>query len=133
MTSRSRHGRSIHLDRVAGCAGRCRLGSAGGLLLIAWGLAGSGLLDAAPGYTCAALLDGGAGRHGRLLRVEVIVLWLLGGVSRLKGEAAGPDTERRVSIARPATSAPLSIVETTLGGVLVRQVMTSKPLVVPPG
>ena len=37
------------------------------------------------------------------------MLWLLGGVSKLKGEPADADSERRIAIAGPATSVALAV------------------------
>jgi len=118
----------IHLGRVAGV----RVGANWSLLvvfwLIAWGLAGTELPDAARGYPAGAYWAAGlavalvfyacllahelahavvARRAG--IEVEGIVLWLFGGVSRFKGEAGGPDIELRVSLAGPATSAALGL------------------------
>ncbi|HZQ56787.1 MAG TPA: site-2 protease family protein [Acidimicrobiales bacterium] len=49
-----------------------------------------------------------ARRHG--IAVDGIVLWLLGGVSRLRGEPADPGTELAVSAAGPASSMGLALV-----------------------
>jgi len=120
---------NVHLGRVAGV----RVGANWSLLvvfwLIAWGLAGTELPHAARGYATAAYWVAGLAVavvfYGCLLahelahavvarragiEVEGIVLWLFGGVSRFKGEAAGPDIELRVSVAGPATSAVLGLV-----------------------
>jgi len=48
-----------------------------------------------------------ARRHN--IEVEGIVLWLLGGVSKLKADAGEPDTELRIAIAGPATSLALAL------------------------
>jgi len=119
---------SIHLGRIAGV----RIGANWSLLvvfwLIAWGLADTELPHAARGHSHLAYWAAGLAAaflfYGCLLahelahavvarrsgiEVEGIVLWLFGGVSRLKGEAAGPDTELRVAIVGPATSLVLAI------------------------
>ena len=119
---------TIHLGRVAGV----RVGANWSLVvilsLLTWGLATGEFPNAARGYSDAAYWTAGLGAalvfYGCLLahelahsvvarragiEVESIVLWLFGGVSRLKGEADGPDTEFRVAIAGPATSALLAV------------------------
>jgi Zn-dependent protease/CBS domain-containing protein len=44
----------------------------------------------------------------RNIEVEGIVLWVLGGVSKLKGEAADPGGELRIAVAGPAASLALA-------------------------
>ncbi len=98
-----------------------------GLLVL--GLAGTEFPHSAPGhagiaYLLAAVLAVAA-FYGCLLAHELahsivarrhkitvdgIVLWMLGGVSRLKGEAADPATEATIAIVGPATSAVLGLV-----------------------
>jgi Zn-dependent protease len=109
---------NVHLGKIAGI----RVGVHWSLLLIfwlvAWSLAGGQLPHAAPGhalgaYGIAALCAGVifyacllahelahsvVARH-RNIDVEGILLWLLGGVSNLKGEPADPDSELRIAIA----------------------------------
>jgi Zn-dependent protease/CBS domain-containing protein len=62
-------------------------------------------------YSCllAHELAHGAVARRRHIEVEGIVLWLLGGVSKLKGDAADPDTELRIAIAGPVTSLALAL------------------------
>jgi Zn-dependent protease/CBS domain-containing protein len=120
---------SVHLGRIAGV----RVGINWSLLvvfwLIAWGLASSELPHAAPHHFAGAYWAAGLAAaiafyacllahelaHSVVARraglvVEGIVLWLFGGVSRFKEEAATPETELRVSLAGPATSLGLALV-----------------------
>jgi Zn-dependent protease len=46
----------------------------------------------------------------RHIEVDGIVLWLLGGVSKLRREATNADDEQRIALAGPATSGALAIV-----------------------
>jgi len=119
---------SVHLGRIFGIP----VGANWSLLvvfwLIAWSLADTELPGAAPHYSHAAFWLAGALAavvfyacllahelaHAVVARragmvVDGIVLWLFGGVSRLEGDAATPDTELRVAVAGPATSAGLGI------------------------
>jgi len=119
---------SVHLGRIAGV----RIGANWSLLVVfwlfAWSLAASELPLASPhhselaywvaGVVAAAVFFGCLLAHelahaivARRAGIEVdgIVLWLFGGVSRLKGEAATPDTELRVALAGPATSLGLGL------------------------
>ena len=119
---------SVHLGKIRGI----RVGIHWSLLVIAGlvvaGLADSQLPHSAPGHTSALYWIAGlvtaAVFYGCLLahelshalvarrrniEVEGIVLWLLGGVSKLKGEPADADSERRIAIAGPATSVALAI------------------------
>jgi len=48
-----------------------------------------------------------ARRHG--IEVEGIDLWLLGGVSRMRGEAHNPDDELRYALAGPAVTAVIAV------------------------
>ena len=118
---------SVHLGKIQGI----RVGIHWSLLVIAGlvvaGLADSQLPHSAPGHTSAsywiAALTTAAVFYGCLLahelahalvarrrhiEVDGIVLWLLGGVSKLKGEATDADSERRIAIAGPATSVVLA-------------------------
>lgn len=119
---------SIYLGRIRGI----RVGIHWSLLvifgLLVAGLGGSQLPHSAPGHTSASywlaafvaaavfyacllaheLAHALVARH-RNIEVEGIVLWLLGGVSKLKGEAADPDSEQRIAVAGPATSVALAI------------------------
>ena len=120
---------TVHLGRIAGV----RIGANWSLLvvfwLIAWSLAASELPAAAPRHSELAYWVAGVAAataflgcllshelaHAVVARragveVEGIVLWLFGGVSRLKGEAATPGTELRVALAGPATSLGLAAV-----------------------
>jgi Zn-dependent protease/CBS domain-containing protein len=119
---------SVHLGKVRGI----RVGIHWSLLLIFWlvvvSLAGSQLPHSAPGHTTGAYwfaalaaaaifyacllaheLAHAVVARRRNIEVEGIVLWLLGGVSKLKGEAADPDTERNIAVAGPATSVALAL------------------------
>jgi Zn-dependent protease/CBS domain-containing protein len=116
----------IHLGRVAGI----RIGASWSLLfifwLIVWSLARGQLPHSAPGYTTSAYytaaIVGGVVFYACLLahelahavvarrrgiEVEGIVLWLLGGVSKLKGEPTTAGGEFRIAAAGPATSLAL--------------------------
>jgi len=118
---------SVHLGRIAGV----RIGANWSLLvvfwLIAWSLATTELPVASPHHSDFAYWVAGVAAavaffgcllahelaHAVVARragveVEGIVLWLFGGVSRLKGEAATPRTELRVALAGPATSLGLA-------------------------
>jgi Zn-dependent protease/CBS domain-containing protein len=120
---------SIHLGTIRGI----RVGIHWSLLIIFWlvalGLAGSQLPHSAPGHTNASYWFAAlaatvvfylsllahevahavvARRHH--IEVEGIVLWLLGGTSKLNGEPADPGSEGRIAIAGPATSVVLAIV-----------------------
>jgi Zn-dependent protease len=119
---------NVHLGKVAGI----RVGANWSLLLIfwliVWSLASAQLPHSAPGYSTAAyygaaLLAGAlfyacllahelahalVARH-RGIEVEGIVLWLLGGVSKLKGEPDTAEGEFRIAAAGPATSLGLGV------------------------
>jgi Zn-dependent protease len=43
------------------------------------------------------------------IAVDGITLWLLGGISRLHGDAATPDDELRIALAGPATSFAIAL------------------------
>jgi Zn-dependent protease/CBS domain-containing protein len=114
---------NLRLGRIAGI----RVGANWSLVvvfgLMVWALAGGQLPQAAPGhsgitYVVVALCLGVA-FYGCLLlhelahslvarrrgiEVDGIVLWLLGGVSRMKGEPADPNGELVIAAAGPATS-----------------------------
>ena len=119
---------SVHLGKIRGI----RVGIHWSLLVIAGlvvaGLADSQLPHSAPGYASALYwiaglvtaavfyfcllaheLSHALVARRRNIEVEGIVLWLLGGVSKLKGEPADADSERRIAIAGPATSVALAI------------------------
>jgi Zn-dependent protease len=105
--------------------------------LFAWSLATVTLPELAPGYGGAAywlvsvvlavvffgcllaheLAHSVVARnHG--VGVDSITLWLLGGVSKLQGEAADPSSELRLAGAGPATSALLGVGFGGLAGLL---------------
>jgi Zn-dependent protease/predicted transcriptional regulator len=65
-----------------------------------------------------------ARRHG--IEVEEIDLWLLGGVSRMRGEAHDPRDELRYALAGPAVTAVIA----TLFGVALLLVPASTPAVI---
>ncbi len=124
---------NVHLGKVAGI----KIGANWSLLLIfwliVWSLASGQLPHSAPGYSTAAyyiaaLLAGAlfyvcllahelahalVARH-RGIEVEGIVLWLLGGVSKLKGESTTAEGEFKIAAAGPATSVALGLVFFTL-------------------
>jgi len=97
--------------------------------LITWGLGSSYFPDADPGLSTTAAYALGllsalglfagvllhelghaivARRHG--IQVDEIDLWLLGGVSRLEGEAEAPGDELRFAAAGPAVTAVIAAV-----------------------
>jgi Zn-dependent protease len=121
-------GESIHLGRIAGI----RIGANWSLLiifgLIAWELAGAELPAVAGGYGTTAYWTAAIAvalifyasllahemAHAIVARragiaVDGIVLWLLGGVSKLHGEASDARTELRIAVVGPATSLGLGI------------------------
>ena len=96
--------------------------------LISWSLADTQLPETVPGYGRIAYWAVGVGaavgffacllahelshsivarRHG--IEVDGIVLWLFGGVSQLKGDAATAEVELRVAAAGPAMSAAITL------------------------
>jgi Zn-dependent protease/CBS domain-containing protein len=118
---------SVRLGKVAGVP----VGANWSLLVIFWlfviSLAGAQLPHSAPGhlapayyltavavtavfYACLLAHELAhaivARRHG--IGVHGIVLWLLGGVSKLDGEPVDPDVEVRIAGAGPATSLALA-------------------------
>jgi len=118
---------SIHLGRVGGV----RIGANWSLVvvvwLIAWSLAEGQLPLAAPGYGRVGYWLAGIAAslvffacllahelsHSMVARrsgveVEGIVLWLFGGVSRLKGEAHDAGQELRIAVAGPLMSLALA-------------------------
>jgi len=119
---------TVRLGKVAGI----RIGANWSLLvifgLIVVSLAGAQLPHSAPGHiapayylaaACVAaafyasllaheLAHAVVARHHDI-EVEGIVLWLLGGVSKLKADAVDPDTELRIAVAGPATSLALAL------------------------
>jgi Zn-dependent protease len=119
---------SVHLGKVAGI----RIGANWSLLLIfwliVWSLASGQLPHSAPGYSTtayytAALVAGAlffacllahelshavVARH-RGIEVDGIVLWLLGGVSKLKGESETAEGEFKIAAAGPAMSLVLGL------------------------
>jgi Zn-dependent protease/CBS domain-containing protein len=119
---------SVHIGRVAGI----RIGANWSLIpifvLIVWGLAAGQLPHAAPGYSAAAYFGTAAWAgvlffasllahelahaleaRRRNIAVDGIVLWVLGGVSKLRGEPADPRDELRIAIVGPATSLALAL------------------------
>jgi len=119
---------SVHLGTVKGI----RIGMHWSLLVILWllvaSLAGYQFPHAAPGHTNAAYWAAAAVAavafyaslvahelahalvaRRRHIEVEGIVLWLLGGMSKLRGDANSASDEERISIVGPATSAALGM------------------------
>ncbi len=119
---------SVHLGKIRGI----RIGIHWSLLLIFWllvfGLADGQLPHSAPGHTHAAYwvaavaagvvfylcllaheLAHAVLARRRNIEVDGIVLWMLGGVSKLRGEASDPESERRIAVAGPATSLALAL------------------------
>ena len=120
---------SVRLGKVAGI----RVGANWSLVLIirliVWSLANGQLPHSAPGYSTAAyytaavvagvlfylcllaheLAHAVVARH-RGIEVDGIVLWLLGGVSKLKGEPATAEGEFKIAAAGPAMSLGLGVV-----------------------
>jgi len=119
---------SFSLGRIAGM----RIGANWSLVvvvwLIAWSLADSELPAAVPGQDPVAYWGVGvtasvvffacllahelshslvARRHG--IEVDGIVLWLFGGVSRLRTDPATADAELKMAVAGPATSAVIAV------------------------
>lgn len=120
---------SVHLGTVRGI----RVGLHWSLLVILWlivaSLAGYELPHAAPGHTSVAYWSAAAVAaiafyaclvahelahavvaRRRGIEVEGVVLWLLGGVSKLEGDASDALDERRIAIVGPATSVVLAAV-----------------------
>ena len=105
--------------------------------LFAWSLATVTLPDLAPGYAEAAywavsvalavvffgcllaheLAHSVVATHHEV-GVDSITLWLLGGVSKLRGEAADPASELRIAAAGPATSVVLGVAFGAVAGLL---------------
>ncbi len=128
---------SVRLGRVAGIA----IGMNWSLLVIAgllWWALGDGTLPSAvpnygwAAYTVASLLVvvcffGSLLAHElahslvarrRGVQVDRITLWLFGGVSQLRGEAATPGTELEIAIVGPLTSLGLAVGFGALAGLL---------------
>ena len=120
---------SIGLGRIAGIRVGLNWSLLPIFLLLAWSLAGVLLPSAAPGFagwgywTFALLATAAfygsllahelghallARRHG--VRTERIVLWLLGGVAQLEGDAPDPGAELQVAAAGPAVSFALAAI-----------------------
>jgi len=120
---------SLRLGTIKGI----RVGMHWSLLVILWllvaSLAGYQFPNAAPGHTSAAYwlaavvaavafyaslvaheLAHALVARRRHIEVEGIVLWLLGGMSKLRGDANSASDENRISIVGPATSAALALV-----------------------
>jgi len=119
---------SIRLGTVKGI----RIGMHWSLLVILWllvaSLAGYQFPRAAPGHASAAYwlaaavatvafyaslvaheLAHALVARRRHIEVDGIVLWLLGGMSKLRGDANSASDEQRISIVGPATSAVLAL------------------------
>lgn len=117
----------LRLGRVAGISVAVHWSVFVIIGLLGWGLAAATLPAAAPGYADVWYWLGGltavvvffagllahelahsvVARH-RGVDVEDITLWLLGGVSRLRGDAATPRDELRIALAGPVMSFTIS-------------------------
>jgi Zn-dependent protease/CBS domain-containing protein len=117
----------LRLGRVAGISVAVHWSVVVIVLLLGWGLAAATLPAAAPGYaevwywlgglTAVVVFFAGllahelahsvVARH-RGVDVEDITLWLFGGVSRLRGDAATPHDELRIAMAGPVMSFAIS-------------------------
>ena len=128
---------SFRLGRVAGIPVGVNWSVLVIVALFAWSLATVTLPEVAPGYgdvaywvtaVAVALVFFAcllahelahsvvATHHG--VGVDSITLWLLGGVSKLRGEAADPSSELRIAAAGPATSLGLGLGFGAVAGVL---------------
>jgi len=128
---------SFRLGRVAGIPIGVNWSVIVIVALFAWSLATVTLPDLAPGYADAAYWAVSvtlavvffacllahelahsvvATHHG--VGVDSITLWLLGGVSKLRGEAGDPSSELRIAAAGPGTSLGLGAAFGALGGLL---------------
>jgi len=120
---------SIRFGTFRGIAIGCNWSVLAIAALLAWGLAGGYLPDAAPGYSTAeywlvaafavvlflgSLLAHELGHSLVALRqgvqVDSITLWLFGGVARLRGEAATSTAELKIATAGPAVSVTATVV-----------------------
>lgn len=119
---------NVRLGRVAGIRISANWSLLAVFALVVWTLAAGQLPHAAPGHSGLAYLIVAVGisltfyacllahelahalvARRRGMQVEGIVLWLLGGVSRLNGEPSDPDAELRIAVAGPATSLALAL------------------------
>jgi Zn-dependent protease/CBS domain-containing protein len=126
-------GADVRLGRIAGVEVAASWSLLVILGLITWGLGGGVLPSAAPDAPAAAVWVTAAVTavvflacllahevaHTLVARaagmqVDGIVLWMFGGMSRLKSDAPDARTEQRVAIAGPLTSAVLAVVVTAL-------------------
>lgn len=120
---------TIRLGRIAGVRVGLHWSVVGIMVVLAAGLAGFQLPAALPGHStigyaaagivAAVLLVGSllghevahaivARRNG--VPVDGIVLWLLGGVARLRGEARDPGAEFRIAVVGPVASVFIAVV-----------------------
>jgi Zn-dependent protease/predicted transcriptional regulator len=134
---------SFRLGRIAGIPVGVNWSVIVIVALFAWSLATVTLPDLAPGYAQSAYWTVSivlalaffgcllahelahsivATHHG--VGVDSITLWLLGGVSKLEGEAADPSSELRIAAAGPGTSVALGTLFGVLAGLLA---VTSEP------
>jgi Zn-dependent protease/CBS domain-containing protein len=134
---------TFRLGRVAGIAVGVNWSVLAIVLLFAWSLATVTLPEFAPGYgdagywvaavvlallffTCLLAHELAhsvvARRNG--VEVESITLWLLGGVSKLRGEAHDPTAELRIAGAGPGTSALLGLL---FGGIAAALALFDAP------
>jgi Zn-dependent protease len=138
-------GRSIRIARIAGIPVGVSPWWLVIVVLVTWSLGSSYFPEAVPGIGSEAAYALGlasalllfasilahefghaivARRHG--IEVEEIDLWLLGGVSRMRGEAHDPDDELRYALAGPAVTALIA----ALFGVALLLLPASTPAVV---
>ena len=122
-------GRSLRIGRIAGIPVGVSPWWLAIVALITWSLGASYFPEAVPGISSGASYALGlasalllfasilahefghalvARRHG--IEVEEIDLWLLGGVSRMRGEAHEPSAELRYALAGPAVTAVVAAV-----------------------
>jgi Zn-dependent protease/CBS domain-containing protein len=120
---------TFRLGRVAGIAVGVNWSVLAIVVLFTWSLATATLPEFAPGYGDAAYWVAAVGlavlfftcllahelAHSVVamhhdVQVDSITLWLLGGVSKLRGEAHDPSAQLRIAGAGPATSAVLGLV-----------------------
>src|SRR5918992_4812429 len=130
---------SISLGRIAGIKVGINASVLVIIAILVFGLATGMLPDGYPGRSTAAYVAAAivaavlflasllahelahslvARRNG--IEVESIVLWLLGGVAQLRGEAKTPGADFRIAVVGPLTSVGLAIVFGVAAGGLIQ-------------